>query len=331
MENNIEKVLYISRKKTIVTIIILLILGFIVCMGLPAIRNKTFGLSNQSQMMVGMPPPHPGYSESNGLITDTREFLKTSYSAQIKTRDVPSVMDKAESIIHDMGGRVDSINNSTKSGYINFVIPKTEFYEFKDQIEKLTNKKLFTETEFSQNLLGQKQNIEQEADIIVKSLAELNTEKQNITNQHSKTINSINTNLASVGKELTSIKTLISSTTNADLLSTYRNQENILLQKQSTLNQNKNQENSSYTTKIANINTQINQANGNLDINTKKDIQFGNNIETVNGNISVNWITIWKIVEIYSPIPMSLVVLIFIILLWIILRKTKVLPKIKFI
>ena len=115
------------------------------------------------------------YSQSD--ISDTREFLKTSYYGQIQTRRVAEIVDDVKNEVRDVEGRVDSLSSSEKYGSISFVVPKSRFEEFRIGVEALTHRKLYAEDISSDNLLNQKQNLEQRTGVSVESLATLDKAK----------------------------------------------------------------------------------------------------------------------------------------------------------
>jgi len=148
-------------------------------------KPESVGISDLSKMM-------PDYFRNNQQISvsDTREFLKTNYSAVIKTRDVQTVVTSVKNIVKGNDGRVDNISSSELNGYLTFVVPKSKYEAFRSEIESLTHKKLFSETSLSQNLLGQKQSIEQQTSNIKKNLESLNEQKEALRLQHNQRENS---------------------------------------------------------------------------------------------------------------------------------------------
>jgi hypothetical protein len=104
----------------------------------------------------------PKYSSNNQDITDTGEFIKTDYSAGVYTRDVKEKTEKIEYLVHKLGGRVDILNFGEKEGRISFVIPKSNLSDLRYEIQDIFYSKLYSESLFSQNLLTQKQKIEQQ-------------------------------------------------------------------------------------------------------------------------------------------------------------------------
>ena len=97
MENNNQKVIRISRKKLIITLVILAVFGLVI--GIILNSLSTARMKSAPSIETGMAPlvsdgrfAYPDYYNEQSDITDTREFLKTSYSATLKTRDVSEVV-----------------------------------------------------------------------------------------------------------------------------------------------------------------------------------------------------------------------------------------------
>lgn len=87
----------------------------------------SMGSAESSDVNIGnsvtskiMPDFYPNNQQQS--INDTREFLKTSYGASIRTRDVRDVVTSAKNIVKGNDGRVDSISSSEKNGYLTFVV-----------------------------------------------------------------------------------------------------------------------------------------------------------------------------------------------------------------
>jgi len=357
-EQGTRKVIKISRKKVIISVIvvvlILLVLGFSYMPDTN--RNRPFGINDgggaeSALPTVSVPTTAPGIIAEDGnyqkgydmmtvppdyyggqpTINDTREFLKTNYSAQIQTRDVSGVVRDVKNAVAGADGRVDSINSSEKYGYINFVVAKSKFDSFKEEIESLVHKKLYTENVSSENLLGQKQGIEEQANSITKSLADLEKSKKDLDARHSVTLKSLASDLSSVQIQLATLRLEIANTTDNAQLTILRNQELTLIQRESTIKQNQNTENKNYANQSANLTSQIKQMNDNLANNIKQDVQFADNIETVSGYISVNWISYWQMAKLFSPIHPTIIVIVIILGILYALKRKKVLPKIELV
>jgi hypothetical protein len=78
-----------------------------------------------------------------------------------------------------------------------------------------------------------------------------------------------------------------------------------------------------------NLDNLIANSNNNLTNINKQDSQFTDNIETVNGSINVNWVSLWEIATIFSPISPVIIIIILIILIWIILKRSGFIPRIE--
>ena len=333
------KVIRISKKKSLITVIILAVI-ILITLGLYRMLGTTYG-GVRSYNSIALPTvpsgginggyyPEPYYNNQPD-ITDTREFLKTSYSAQIKTREVSSIITNIKNAVKGAEGRVDNINTSEKSGYISFVVPKTNFDEFKNEVQNIAGAKLYTENISSQNLLGEKQGIEQQGQVITQSLADLQKSKKILDSKHTAIIKSITNDLVNVEKELANVRLMESTTEDPTDLSQLRSQESEYIHRESILKQNQDAENKSYALESNSLQNQIAQANNNLTNNIKQDTTFTNNIETINGYINVNWVSLWEMAKIFSPIHPTIIVIILVLLILYFLKRIKVIPKIQFV
>lgn len=344
-----RRVIRISRTKFVVMIIIVVILALLVFGGYRMLTT-TFGTNSVAPMMDfpvmeyqsrdsmgeskanSVMPYYPDrYPGGQGDITDTRQFMKTSYSANIKTRNVQKVVNDVNNIVKGMDGRVDSMNSSERNGYITFVVAKSDFESFKTQIAMLTSAKLYSENISSQNLLSTKQNIEEQTTNVENSLASLNTQKKNLETSHTQTIAAMNSELYSIRVQLAAVRLNIASstsTTDAATLASWRSQEQNLLNQELATNQKIGRENASYSAQKQSTENQITYQNANLTSIKQQDTKFTNNIETVSGTISVSWVSVWQLIRIYSPISPIWIIIILIILIWAYLNHKKITPQI---
>ncbi|MFH1170414.1 MAG: DUF4349 domain-containing protein [Candidatus Vogelbacteria bacterium] len=316
MENNNQKVIRISRKKLIITLIILVVLGLV--FGIILNSLSTARMKSASSPEIGMLSPdyYKDYFNQSSDITDTREFLKTSYSATLKTRDVPGVIKDVKNAIRDVAGRMDNINSSEKYGRISFVVPKSRFEEFRSEIESLTYTKLYTENISSQNLLSQKQNIEERTTNILSTLESLKKQKDDLALKHTQAVNTINRDITRIRVELANVRSNIANITEEiepSVITSLRNQESSLVGQEVIQRQKLSGENNNYAVQNQNLDRLISNENNNLTNINQQDSQFANNIETVNGSVSVYWISVWGLIKEYSPInPWILIILILI-------------------
>lgn len=256
--------------------------------------------------MPSMPPvydekyPYP-YPQNDPSYKDNREFLKTSYSAQIRTRDVSDVVRDIKGAVREADGRVDGTTSSEQYGYVSFVVPKARYDAFKDEVESLVHKKLITITESSTNLLGQKQSIEQQAETIATSLASLTKARADLVARHKQT-------LATIDAEITANQNDATQT--------------------SMLAEKKAVENANYTSQLKSYDTKIAAAKAKQGANVKQDEEFTDNVETVNGYISVNHVSLWDMAKIFSPIHPTIIVIILLLVIWYWLNKKEYIPKV---
>lgn len=314
-----QKTVKVSRKKLIWLLVIILILAWVFG-GFSSFKSgysSSIGSFSPSAPMFDnqimeesatkmMPPDY--YPNGSPDITDTRQFLKTSYSADIKTRKVKELVRDIKGIILTAGGRIDNIQESNKYSYFSFVVPKSQFETFRDEVESLTYEKLITVNVSSENLLGQKQNIEEQSQNATTNLANLETQKVNLTSKHNQTLTSLNNRLIAL-----------------------QNQGTTTASQQTILRQNIESENRSYNSQLTNLNQRIDGAKTWITSIEKQDTQFGNNIETVTGSISIAWVSCWQMAKILSPIPPSIILVILLIIIWRLLARFGWVPKIELV
>ena len=332
MENNNQKVIKISKKKLVITLVILVVLGFVfygvILNSLNSARRRVeVGVSMSSSEKsenYGAPVSQsmPDYYREQNDITDTREFLKTSHSSTLKTRDVPEVTKEVKSAIREVEGRIDNLTSSTNYSYVTFVVPKSRFEEFRSEVESLVYAKLYFENISSQNLLNQKQSIEERTEINSTNLVELEKRKQNLLTAHSLTISNLNKELATTQSQLTLVRQQKLLTDDSTQYNFLLGQETTLVQTELTLKQKQEAENRIYASQNQTITNQINQVNAVLANLSKEDTNFANNIETVTGTVNIQWVSVWYILKIYSPIhPLIIIILILLLARWYLVRK----------
>src|SRR3989344_8448981 len=90
----------------------------------------------------GMYYPYP-YPNPDVPVTDTREFLKTYYSASMRTRDVPVLTRRVETTVRGYGGRIDQESSSAQYGYVNFALPQSKYDAFRTELEGFVDSRFF--------------------------------------------------------------------------------------------------------------------------------------------------------------------------------------------
>ncbi|MFA5022661.1 MAG: DUF4349 domain-containing protein [Candidatus Paceibacterota bacterium] len=333
-----EKVIRISRRKLVVLaviIVIVIILGWIVLSSMSSARNRaSFDIGNAPTALDGGSlvttsiAPSDYYGEQKSSIADTREFLKTSYSATIKTRNVAEKIKDVRNAVKGADGRVDNFYSSEKRGSLTFVVAKSKFEELRSEIEGLDYAKLYVESISSQNLLSQKQRIENQTENVLTNLETLSKQKQDLITKHTQSVNSISKELTRIRTELADVRATLSEETDSSVIVLLREQETSLIGQEGTQKQRLNTENSNYAVQSQNLERLTANANNNLTNVNKQDTQFAENIETVNGTVSVVWVSWWQLVKIYSPISPIIIIIILVVIIWIIGRRRGYLPKI---
>ncbi len=334
METNNQKVIRISRKKVIITLIVLVIGVYIIFNSLSTARMRS-GVDYAENAMLPsgggvdipvsskmMPDYYPYPYPEEGDITDTREFLKTSYSAYLKTRNVRDVVKDVKNAVRDAEGRVDNLTESDKHGYITFVVPKSNFDEFRDEVESLTNKKLYTENISSQNLLNQKQSIEERTEVQTASLANFEKLKKDLATTHALALSKLKNELTTTQNKLFLAESQILQTDDPGEAAALRSQLAILLQTQADIQSREYAENQNFANQNRWLDQSIAHAKTQLANLGKEDTKFENNIETVNGSVNVQWISVWDLIKLYSPInPILIIIIVLLLGRWILVRK----------
>ena len=338
MENNNQKVIKISKKKFIITLVILVALGFVfygvILSSLNSARRRVeVGGSMSSSENYGAPVSQsmPDYYREQNDITDTREFLKTSYSSTLQTRDVPEVTKDVKNAIREAEGRIDNLTSSTKYSSITFVVPKSRFEEFRSEVESFALAKLYIENISAQNLLNQKQSIEERTKVNSENLVELEKRKQSLLTAHALAISNINKELLVTQSQLVLVRQQKLLTDDSTQYNFLLGQETMLAQTELNLKQKQEAENRIYASQNQTVTNQINQVNGGLTNLTQEDTNFANNIETVNGRVNIEWISVWNLMKVYAPIHPTLIIIVILLLCrWYFVRKGY-LAKIEFV
>lgn len=250
--------------------------------------------SAASQRMM---PPQYGGGEVPA--TDTREFLKTDYNATLQTREVQSLTRSVETIVRGHDGRVDQTSSSEKSGSVRFIVPASEFDDFRTEIEGLVDSRFLSISVQSQNLLSQKRNIEATQEVVEKSLATLTAERKSLVSRHNSALASLQSQIDDNALE----SSLLSAESTTDPLrqSQIANRLYVLANELLGLTSRLANENSSYSYSIKSYDAQIANANANLSSVKKQDQDLLDTVATVRGTISLRWISYTEIAQMYLP------------------------------
>ncbi|PIP68873.1 hypothetical protein COW91_02490 [Candidatus Nomurabacteria bacterium CG22_combo_CG10-13_8_21_14_all_32_8] len=245
----------------------------------------------------------PTWNVDGTPINDSREFLKTNYNATLLTRKIENKKTQIEIIVRGLGGRIDSSNGNKKYSNIVFAIPVDKFEIFRMEIKNLGWEKLFSENISSLNLLPEKQSIEESQKWVVNEFTTLKSERNQIVKNHTSVISGLSLRLRSIDQEISILQYEL-QTANADRryqiesrLSQLSSEKNNILNEQA--NENKN-----YQIKLNSIDIRIKNTQNELKNLGLKDQKLMDNVATINGNISLRWVSLWEMGELYIPGPM---------------------------
>jgi hypothetical protein len=228
--------------------------------GMPMVDQ---GVSN-----VYYPYPNPDVP-----VTDTREFLKIYYSAQMRTRDVPGLTRRVETTVRGYAGRIDQESVSPKYGSVSFSVSQSKYEAFRTELESMVGSRFLSLNISSQNLLPQKVSIEEQQKQADTALADYKTARQKIVNAH-----------ASAAQAL---QVRINAVQDAN--------DRAILEAQLS------KENASYTTGLARADANIRYGEDWVKAVQTQDQTLLDNVATVSGTVSVQWISLWDIALLYLP------------------------------
>ncbi|GEM_PF-1069770 len=341
-----DKNVRLGRKRIVHSILLFLVLAIL--WGLTQFMQQSFGVQYSSSNLRNAEIPYVGapvdkssspaymperYQESPTPldITDTREFMKTSYTATLKTRDVRGMARNAKSIIREVEGRIDSEEVTEKYASLRFVVPQNKFESFRDEIENLVHTKLYVENVSSKNLLGQKQGIEQRTASEAGYRANLEQQKQSLDSNHAVTSSAYKSELASIVSQLATVRAQLRTAVDPQERSLLQIQETTLVNRESSVRQSIATENKTYNTRSAELASQIANSDGALSNLSSQDTQLLNNVATVTGSISIEWASLWALAVLLSHIHPVWIILVLILLAWWLGRRMRIIPRIEFV
>lgn len=234
--------------------------------------------------------PYP----TNVPATDTRELLKVTYNASMQTRDVRGLTRRVETTVRGHSGRIDQESSSEKSGYINFVVPIAKYEAFRTELEAMVPSRFLTVDIQSENLLPQKQSIEEQQKSADSALADAKAARQRLVNAHASTAKSIQAQIDADLQQLIILRAQIQTPQiqaqiqeTSDDMASFRK----LLADQNT----------SYSWKLSNADATIKSAQDWQTAVKTQDTALMDNIATVNGTVSIQWISLWDMAQLYLP------------------------------
>src|ERR1035437_653695 len=241
----------------------------------------------------GLYYPYP-YQNPDVPVTDTREFLKIYYNATMRTRDVPGLTRRVETTVRGYSGRIDQESSSPQYGSVSFAVPQAKSDAFRAELEGLVGNRFLSVNISSQNLLPQKLSIEEQQKQADTALTNFKATRQQIVSAHASTVQSLQTK---IGADAAQLVTLRAQTSTPQLL--------IQIQSVSddwtVLKQQLASENATYTTQLAGADANIKYAQDYQKAVQTQDQTFLDNVATVTGTVSIQWISLWDIALLYLP------------------------------
>ncbi len=242
--------------------------------------------------------PAPNYQDVP--IQDNREFIKTSYGATVQSRQVLQTAESTQTIIRGLKGRIDSFSASDRSAYISFAFPEEKLNQLRAELKNLVGARFIVETTSGENLLPQKQSLEQQNNNAQSQLSQLRVERDQLITKHTQTIRALKNQLASAKKELANIQAKSAYDLAFAVANQGRQEE---LQKQiAGLNNQIANENSTYESNLAYQDQQIKYQTEYISGIAKQDSNLVDSVATVQGTISFTQINWMEYLNAYIPL-----------------------------
>ncbi len=232
-------------------------------------------------------------------ITDTRQFLKTDYNAAVRTRHTQETTTRIQTMVRGYDGRIDNASSSDKYGSVTFVIPADKLESFRNELKALVGAKFISEQTSTENLLPQKQAIEQSREATQTRLTELTNQRDQLTATYNQTIQSIQSKQGANNRRLASLQMQWSNY--PDQRSQLEPQINQAKREQASLSAQLAAENSNYQNQLTNFDSQIETLEKSLKNIDKQDGQLLNTVATVRGTITLSSMNLWQWVGSYLP------------------------------
>lgn len=255
--------------------------------------------------------PYP-YPSGDVPATDTRELLKVNYSASMEARDVVGLTRRVETTVRGHEGRIDQISSSPKSGFVSFVVPVSTYDAFRSELESVVDSRFLTVNIQSSNMLPQKQSIEEQQKQASSTVAEYQTTRQKLVSTHAGTVRSLQSQIDANAAQLASLR---AQTPTYDIQMQIRT----LSDESTSLKDRLVNENSSYTYQLNSIDANIKYAKEWQTAVKTQDKALLDSVATVNGSVSIQWISLWDMAQAYLPgywIPAIFAILTVLSFLW---------------
>ncbi|HYE59648.1 MAG TPA: hypothetical protein VEA18_00485 [Candidatus Kapabacteria bacterium] len=233
-------------------------------------------------------------------IEDTREFLKTGYTAYIKTRNVSRIANRIQTMVRGHGGRIDNASVTKKSASISFVLPKASFEQFKTELKEIVPDRVLEESITIENRLQQKQGIEAEIRGAEDTISLLQSERQSLVTSHANRVAAIQKKIQGYNARISLLNAEGPTTTERQAqIDRERAQVNAQLrtEKQALVN-----ENAQYQRMLNDIDIRMQHATQARDQWAAEENHLIQDVETVNGYISIQWVHFLAYVNLFVPI-----------------------------
>ncbi|MCX6781570.1 MAG: hypothetical protein NTW66_00380 [Candidatus Magasanikbacteria bacterium] len=243
---------------------------------------------------------------------DTREFMDTEYYATINTREVQDDSDRALTILRGNGARIDSANQSDKYARIAFAIPKDSLEKMKNELKDLVPEKFYLETAQSQNLLGEKISIEEQQTTANQELQRLEDRRQGVVDGYTKNINEWKTAVDTANRIIASLAREKTSSTNTAKIQSLKLQIDREYAFRQTAQKNLNSFETQYKIDLETADQAIKNQQAVIDGLDSRDTALMQKTEIITGTISLQWIGVWGVLNLYLPMRGILIIAIII-------------------
>ena len=259
----------------------------------PSIPQENGSVSSDAPRGMPVPDMYP-YPYPEVPATDTREFLKVYYSVSLSTRNVPDLTRRVETIVRGHEGRIDQQSISERYGSVSFAVPQSKYEAFRSELESLVSSRFLSVNISSQNLLSQKISIEEQQKQVNKSLADYQESRQKLISDHSVVIQSLQ---SVINKDTQMLADLRAQTSAPQIES----QITYVVAELTSLNRQVANENARYTTQLKYADANIKNAQDWQKAVQTQDKQLLDTVATVTGTISIRWMSLWEIAQVYLP------------------------------
>lgn len=242
---------------------------------------------------VGGYYPYP-YPNPDVSANDTREFLKVYYNAAMRTRDAQGLTRRVETTVRGYDGRIDAESSSPQSGYVSFVVPMSKYDAFRTELEGLVGSRFLTVNISSQNLLPQKQSIEEQQKQADSTLADYKAARQSIVNAHASVAKSLQAQIDADAQTLVALRAQPPTPQ-------IQAQIQVVSDDWASLKQQLANENASYAKQLSNADANIKYAQDWQTAVKTQDAALLDNVATVSGTVSIQWISLWDMAQLYLP------------------------------